>query len=277
VSRDAASLTTAKSRALACTKLCAMAIALVRPVPSSFSAALSALPPDPPISVSGAQSEHAAYASGLAWLGLDVGTVAADESCPDCCFIEDTAVLAGGVAVTTRPGAASRRAEVAPVAAALARHLQVLSLAEGTLDGGDCMRLGKRLFVGRTARSNEAGIRALARLLEPYGVSVTSLAVPEHVLHLKCVCSPLDDERFLLAEGTLAPEAFAGAHALLVPAQEAYAANVVAHGKRVLVADGFPRTRELLERAGFEALAIDNRELRKADSALTCLSIVVTE
>jgi dimethylargininase len=252
-----------------------MAIAFVRPVPSSFSHALSAQPPEPPISVSGAQAEHARYVSGLAWLGLEVRTVAADEQCPDSCFIEDTAVLAGGVAVATRPGAPSRRAEVEPVAAQLARHLEVLALPDGTLDGGDCMRLGKRLFVGRTARSNAAGIGALARLLEPYGVSVTALDVPANVLHLKCVCSPLDDERFLLAEGTLPPGAFQGAQALLVPTEEGYAANVVAREKRVLVADGFPRTRELLEQAGFSTRPIDNRELRKADSALTCLSILL--
>ena len=254
-----------------------MAVALVRPVPSSFVQALSAVPPDPPIDVLAAQAEHARYVSGLAWLGLDVVSVPGDEACPDSCFVEDTAVVAGGIAVVTRPGAASRRPEVQGVAAVLSRHIEVKPLLSGTLDGGDCLRLGSRVFVGRTARTNDAGIASLQALLAAQGVEVVPVDVPRDVLHLKCVCSPLDDGRVLLAEGTLDPATFGKAQVLLVPAAEAYAANVVAHGSRALVADGFPRTREVLERAGFATLSIDNRELRKADSALTCLSVLVPE
>jgi dimethylargininase len=161
------------------------------------------------------------------------------------------------------------------VAAVLSQHTPLLRLSDGTLDGGDCLRLGKRLFVGRTARTNDAGIAALAAALAKHAVDVVPVDVPHGVLHLKCVCSPLDHERMLLAEGTLDPRLFGSARVLLVPAAESYAANVVAHGPRVLVPEGFPRTRELLERAGFAAHAIDNRELRKADSALTCLSVIM--
>ena len=254
-----------------------MALALVRPVPSSFVQALSAVPPDPPIDLATAQAEHSGYVAGLSWLGLDVVTVEASEACPDSCFIEDTAVIAGGLAVVTRPAAPSRRAETEAVARVLSQHLDVQQLAQGTLDGGDCMRLGSRVFVGRTARTNDIGIAALQALLGAHGVQVVPVNVPAGVLHLKCVCSPLDDERVLLAEGTLDPRTFSNAQVLIVPAVEAYAANVVAHRGRALVADGFPRTRELLEQAGLATRAIDNRQLRKADSALTCLSVLLPD
>jgi dimethylargininase len=253
-----------------------MPFAIVRPVPDSFAHALSASPPEPPIQVARAKDEHALYVEALRALGLDVHAASADESCPDSCFVEDTAIVAGGIAVATRPGAASRRAEVAPVATLLSRHLEVLPLDRGTLDGGDCLRLKDTVFVGRTARTSDEGIAALSALLARRAVRVVPIDVPRHVLHLKCVCSPLDDERVLLAEGTLDPRLFGPARVVMVPAAEAYAANVVTHGAGALVAEGFPRTRELLERAGFATHAVDNRELRKADSALTCLSIVVT-
>jgi dimethylargininase len=252
-----------------------MPCAIVRPVPDSFALALSATPPEPPIDVARAQAEHAGYVRALRALGLDVHPAAIDESCPDSCFVEDTAIVAGGIAVATRPGAPSRRAEVGPVAALLAGHIEVQALDRGTLDGGDCMRLGKTVFVGRTARTSDDGIAALSALLARHDVRVVPVDVPPHVLHLKCVCSPLDDERVLLAEGTLEPRLFGAARVVMVPSAEAYAANVVTHGAGALVADGFPRTRALLEQAGFTTHPIDNRELRKADSALTCLSILV--
>jgi dimethylargininase len=85
-----------------------MPLALVRTVPASFAQALTAVAPEEPIDVVRAQAEHARYVEALAWLGLDVITVPAQEACPDCCFIEDTAVVAGGVAVATRPGAPTR-------------------------------------------------------------------------------------------------------------------------------------------------------------------------
>jgi dimethylargininase len=252
-----------------------MTLALVRAVPASFARALAATPPDSPIDVRRAQAEHEAYVAALSWLGLDVVAVATDEQHPDACFIEDTALVAGGIAVLTRPGAASRRDEVHEVARVLAAHIEVVRLPAGTLDGGDCLRLGARVYVGRTARTSDEGIAALAAILAPRGVSVVPVDVPAGVLHLKCVVTKLNEQTILLAEGSLDASTFAPAQVVLVPREEAYAANVVAHGDRALVAEGHPRTRALVEQAGLSTRAVDNRELRKADSALSCLSVLV--
>ncbi len=104
---------------------------------------------------------------------------------------------------------------------------------------------------------------------------VVAVDLPPHVLHLKCVAAPLGDDRVLIARGTLAAEVFAGCAAVWVPADEAYAANAVALGRGVIVSDGFPRTREALERAGFAVHAVPTSEVRKADGSLTCLSILL--
>jgi dimethylargininase len=250
--------------------------AIVRSVPSSFAGALCAEPPDPPIDVARARAQHADYVRALFDAGVEVVTVAADEACPDCCFVEDTAVLVGDAALVTCPGAPSRRGEVEPVAAALARRAGVVvrMTAPATLDGGDCLLLGATIYVGRSARSNRDGIARLADVAGIHGIPVVAVDMPPGILHFKTVCSPLGDDTVLLAEGTIPPSTFAGARVLVVPARERDAANAVAVGRTVLVAAGAPATAELVDRAGFEVRPVDTSEMRKADGALTCLSII---
>jgi dimethylargininase len=245
--------------------------ALTRSIPSSFSQALCAAPPQHPIDVALARTQHDAYCAALAACGATVETLASDEACPDSCFVEDTAVIVGHRALITRPGAPSRRAETPAVAAALARWLEVVEMTEpATLDGGDCMRVGDTLYVGRSARTNSLGIAQLSEL----GLPVVPLELPRGVLHLKCVCSPLGDGRILLAERSLPAEVF-HTEIVWVPASETYAANAVAIGRHVIIADGYPLTREALVAAGFTVHAVPTSEVRKADGSLTCQSIVV--
>lgn len=245
--------------------------ALARSIPSSFSSALCAEVPAHPIDVALARTQHAAYCAALAACGATVEVLAGEEACPDSCFIEDTAVVVGGRALLTRPGAPSRRAETAAVATALARWLDVVEMtAPATLDGGDCMRVGDTLYVGRSARTNPLGIAQLAAL----GLRVVAVDLPPGVLHLKCVCSPLGDDRILLAEQSIPAQKF-DADVVWVPASETYAANAVAIGGHVIVADGYPRTSEALAAAGFTLHAVPTSEVRKADGSLTCQSIVL--
>jgi dimethylargininase len=248
--------------------------ALVRGVPSSFPRALAASAPAHPIDVTRAREQHVAYRDALTAMGARVTVLDPDEECPDCVFIEDTAVVAAGLAVITRPGAESRRAETPAVAAALHELDLVQLAAPATLDGGDCMRVGTTIYVGRSTRTNAAGIAALAEAFAPRGVRIVPLDLPPTILHLKCICSPLGDDRILLAEGSLSPALFDGLHFVTVPAAETYAANAVAIDTHVLVAAEYPRTHELLSRAGFALHPVPTTEVRKADGSLTCQSIV---
>ena len=233
-------------------------------------------PPDPPIEVARALAQHAAYTAALAACGLEVTSVPADDACPDCVFVEDTAVVAGGLALITRPGAPSRRPETPPIAAALGAWLRVVHMeAPATLDGGDVLRLGTTLYVGRSARTNAAGIARLAEVFEPHGFAVVAVDLPPSVLHLKCVCSPLAAGALLVAESSLPATTFPGAELLWVPTEETYAANAVAVDRHVVIAAEFPRTRELLDRAGYVVHPVPTTEVRKADGSLTCQSILV--
>jgi dimethylargininase len=252
------------------------AFALVRSVPASFARALSASPPDPPIDVANASRQHAQYVSALGSLGVEIVALSADDACPDCCFVEDTVVTADGVALITRPGAPSRRGEVDAIADALSARVEVKRMkAPATLDGGDCLRVGRTIYVGLSARTNEAGVSCLRDVFGPCGYSVVAVAMPRGVLHLKTVCAPLRDDLVLVAEGTLPVGTFGGAGLVIVPREEAAAANAVAFGHAALVAPEGTRTAARLTREGFRVVPVDTSELRKADGALTCLSVLV--
>lgn len=65
------------------------------------------------VDLDGARKDHRAYVDILRTkLGLEVVELPADESFPDCVFVEDAAVVCGDTALITRPGAESRRGEV---------------------------------------------------------------------------------------------------------------------------------------------------------------------
>jgi len=246
--------------------------ALVREIPTSFTRALSAQAPTSPIDPVLARAQHAAYVAALEASGVTVETLRADEAHPDCVFVEDTAVIVDGVALITQPGAPSRRGETEAIAAALAKQIEIVRMTgDATLDGGDCMRVGNTIYVGASARTNSAGV---ARLTEVFPrMRVVTVWLPAGILHLKCVCTPIGESRMLLAESSLAPATF-DADIIRIPAEETYAANAVAVGSHVIVADGFPQTLDALSTAGFTVHAVPTSEVRKADGSLTCQSLL---
>jgi dimethylargininase len=251
-------------------------VAITRAVPSSVASALTTVRPAAPVDLAIARAQHFKYRAALAELGLAVELIPADDATPDCQFIEDTAVVAGGIALITRPGAPSRQPEVDAVAAALGSRLELARMtAPATLDGGDCMRLGDTIYVGLSARTTAAGVDQLAAVFAPRGFAVVAVALPPGVLHLKCVCSPIGADRVLLARGSIAPDVFAGAGIVWVPAEETYAANAVVFAGGAIISDGFPRTRDALAAAGLRTIPVATSEARKADGSLTCMSIIV--
>lgn len=249
--------------------------AFCREVPVTFDQAIVQSRSSVPIDVRLAQKQHQAYVQALESMGLQVQVLPADWHFPDCCFVEDCAVMAEGVALITRLGATSRRGEETAIAAALEPHVRIERMSEpATLDGGDCLRIGKRYYVGRSQRTNANGVDRLREVFAPLGFEV--IEVPLHdILHLKCVCSRLDEETMLLAEGSIAPEVFRNVRIIRVPAAEAYAANCLGVNGMILMPAGFPVTRRAIEDVGFRVVELDQSEIRKADGAMTCMSILL--
>jgi dimethylargininase len=259
--------------------------ALVRPLPRSFSAALQQTPA--PINVDLAHTQHERYTDVLRGLVGQLIVVPVDERYPDCCFIEDTAIMVNSVAVIARIGAESRRGESSAVYSVLHKlqqiepALRLHRLTEpATLDGGDVLQMGGKIFVGLSKRTNQEAVLQLEALFPGRVVALPVAAG----LHLKSVLSALDDRTLLVedapqARAMAAPilAALPDAEAIYLP--DAVAANVVRVGGTVLVQAGFPESEPILLRAAaarqLEVTKLDMSELIKADGALTCCSLLL--
>lgn len=227
-----------------------------------------------PIDVTLARRQHRLYEEALTALGCRVEALPADPTLADSVFVEDTAIVLDEVAVITRPGAASRRPETAPIARALAPYRPLVSIEPpGTLDGGDVLRIGRTLYVGLSGRSNQAAIDQLSRALAPYGYAVRGVAV-RGCLHLKSAVTALGDDTVLVNPAWVDPVVFTGTRPIEIDPRERGAANVLRIGERVIYPASFPGTRRRLAAAGIEILDVDVSELQKAEGAVTCCSLV---
>ena len=251
-----------------------MVIAVTRPVSPSLAECELTHVAREPIDVGRAEAEHAAYEELLETLGATVVRAPAAPESPDAVFIEDTAIVLDEIAVITRPGAPSRRAEPAAVAPLLAEYRPVHPMtAPATLDGGDVLRVGRTLYVGRSGRTNKHGIEQLRSLTAPFGYTVVPVAF-EGCLHLKSAVTALGDELLLLNPVWVSAEAFPGLETLLVDDREPYAGNALRVAGTIIYPSQFPRTRDRLAARGLLVASTDCSELAKAEGAVTCCSLV---
>lgn len=225
-----------------------------------------------------AASQHAAYEQALADAGLQIERLPDLDDAPDGVFVEDTAILLGGHAIITRPGASSRGGEVESTARILAENFTVHRLAAGTLDGGDVLRIGRNIYVGLSTRTDKIAISDLQQLAEPLGYSVIPVEV-RGCLHLKtaATCAGRDGSgglTLLVNPAWIDPDAFEGVEPLPVPSSEPFAANSLRVGETLFIAAGSPATRDTLAARGFNPVELDISELQKAEAGLTCMGIL---
>ena len=226
------------------------------------------------IDVAKAIEQHHCYEACLRELGVEVISLPAEPGLPDCMFVEDPAVVVNEVAVMTRMGVESRRAEANRLSTMLARFRPLKWLREpATLEGGDVLRLGSTLYVGLSARTNQAGIDQLAAILKPFGYTVHAVAV-RGCLHLKSGCCAIGEHRILANRGWVDTSAFSGCEIIDVPPEEPAAANVLTIADTALVPAAYPRTAEMLEGLGWRVRRLDISELMKAEAGLTCSSLL---
>ena len=227
------------------------------------------------IDVPRARAQHAAYRDALEALGCEVLELPAEAAYPDSVFVEDVALAFDEVAIATRPGAESRRNEGHAVLEVLGSLRPVLRIeAPGTLDGGDVLRIGKRVFVGASARSNASGHQQLRELLAPHGYTVESVAMRD-CLHLKSAVTQAGENAVLINPAWLDVAPFTVYDCIEVDPSEQHAANALRVGDALVYPDCFPRTLERLRAAGIEVVTVDVSELQKAEGAVTCCSILL--
>jgi dimethylargininase len=232
-----------------------------------------------PIDYSVALAQHADYEAALIRLGCEIERVPVAHDKPDAVFVEDVAVVLDEVAVMTRPGAVSRRDEGQEVEAVLARHRNLVRIAEpGTLDGGDVLHVGKTLYVGRSRRTNAEGIAQLRALVSDLGYEVNAIDV-RGCLHLKSAVTTVGENTLLGNSGWVDRRAFPGRDWIEVDPREPFAGNALFVNGGVIYASAFTHTAELLrrylEKNHTPLELVDASELAKAEGGVTCCSLIL--
>jgi dimethylargininase len=250
--------------------------AIVRPPGRNFASGLTRVDLGAPV-FEVALAQHEAYCAALERCGVTLIRLPADERFPDSTFVEDTAVITTRGAIITRPGAPTRAGETEEIAEVLAQIYPSVQRLEapGTVDGGDVCEAGDHFFIGISERTNEAGAKQLAELLNDFGYQSTLVDIRnvDGILHLKSGVAGLADNRLVAIEGLAHRAEFAGCDLLGVTSGEEYAANCVQVNEFVLVAAGFPVIEQTLREFGHQTLALSMSEFQKMDGGLSCLSL----
>jgi len=251
-----------------------MLTAITRAVsPAIVNCELSFIPREP-IDLQIAIAQHQAYEQLLEKFGARVVSLPAEPLLPDSMFVEDPAIILDELAVIFPLGTESRRPEAVSLAEAISkfRKLERVTLP-GTLEGGDILRIGRKLFVGVTKRSNTEGIRQLSGILARHNYEVIAVPVTG-CLHLKSALTFLGRETLLANRAWFDLSPFSDYRWIDVDPAEPHAANALALANTVIFPASFPRTRARIESAGFHVTPLDISELQKAESGLTCSSLI---
>ena len=220
--------------------------------------------------------QHDTYIEALKTCGVKVTVLPADERYPDSCFVEDPAVITRKCAIITNPGAESRNGEKDEIIGAIREFFSEdqieYILSPGTLEGGDVMMVGDHFYVGRSARTNEEGIRQFIAILEKHGLSGSEVALSE-VLHLKTGVNYLENNNMLVSGEFVDKPDFEKYNRIQIPEAEAYAANCIWVNGTVIVPEGYPAVESAVRNAGYPVILVDTSEFRKLDGGLSCLSL----
>ncbi len=228
-----------------------------------------------PINVDRARRQHQEYEEALKQLGLAVLSLPEEPALPDSVFVEDTALVLDECAVILRPGAASRRPETESIARVLYPYRKPFRIEEpGRVDGGDLLRIGRRIYLGLSSRSDTNAMEQLQDVLQPFGYELWPVSVTG-CLHLKSAVTPVSQEAILVNPAWVDPARFAGVKSIEVEPSESYAANALLIGETIIYPDSFPRTEARLRAAGIPIVTVAADELAKAEGGVTCCSLIL--
>lgn len=221
-----------------------------------------------------ARDQWRAYVDVLEQHGWSTIEVEEAEDCPDAVFVEDTVVMFRNVAVISRPGDDRRK----PETAGTRRVVEQLGCpvaeiqAPGTLDGGDVLKIGDTVYVGRGGRTNAEGIAQLRRILGPLGARVVAVPVTK-VLHLKTAVTALPDGT-VIGYPDYVDEP--GLFERFLPVPEPHGTAVVCLSEHELVISASaPRTADMLRDLGYTVTETPLSEFEKLEGCPTCLSVRV--
>ncbi len=247
--------------------------ALVRRPAASLASGCVSFIERQPVDVERAHRQWLAYVAALNARGWPTVEVAPDDTLPDSVFIEDAVVMFGGLAGIANPAEPTRRPEIIAAADTVKRlGYEPAYITSGTFDGGDVLKVGRTVYVGRGRRTSPAAVDELRGLLAPRGWEVTGVPLTR-VLHLKCAVTALPDGT-VIGYRPLVDDAGAFRAFLEVP-EEGGAHVVVLDEETVLMSAHAPRTARLLGDRGLTVVTVDISEFEKLEGCVTCLSVRV--
>jgi dimethylargininase len=219
-----------------------------------------------------AAEQWAGYVDAMSAAGWDIIEVPAADDFPDSVFVEDTVVMFGATAVLARPGADSRRGEVAGTADVLVRlgYRTVPIEGAGRLDGGDVLKVGSRAYVGRGGRTNADGVRQLREVLTPMDRTVTAVPLTK-ALHLKSAVTALPDGTLIGWAPVVDDPAFFPRYMAMPEEPGAHVVDL--GGGRLLMSAAAPRSAALIAELGYTPVLVDISEFEKREGCVTCLSV----
>jgi N-dimethylarginine dimethylaminohydrolase len=174
-----------------------MTVALVRRTSSRLAEGLLTHIERQPVDIDLARKQWASYVQTLSEVGWNIVEVPELNSCADSVFIEDTVVIYGDVAIITNPGNNARKPEIVdvePIVRGLGLRIHYID-SPGTLDGGDVLKVGQTVYVGRGGRTNQHGIDQFAEIVKPLGATVVTVPTTK-ALHLKSAVTALTTSQF---------------------------------------------------------------------------------
>ena len=221
-----------------------------------------------------ALAQHRSYIDALERCGLEVLELEADERFPDSTFVEDVALLTPHCAIITNPGAPSRQGETTEIRDVLKEfYADIEGVREpGTVEAGDIIMAGSHFYIGLSSRTNIDGASQVIAALERYGMGGSVIKV-ESALHLKTGAAYIERNNLVACGEFVEKPEFQKYNILNVDEDEDYAANCVWVNDQVLVPEGYPKTRKIVEQAGYSVVELDTSEFRKQDGGLSCLSL----
>lgn len=242
------------------------------PSPALQDCALTFLESEP-IDLVKAAREHADYCRMLELCGAHVVRLEENRSLADSVFVEDPIIVFEETAVLTSMGIESRRKEGEALAAFFRAHRKIERIAlPAKIEGGDVLKVGRRIYVGISPRTNKRGIKALNDIIQPFGYETIPVRV-NGCLHLKTGCTALDEETLLINKDWVDITPFNGFRIIETLPEEPFGANVLPIQDTVCMNEAFPGTIALVRSLGYMVRSTDISEFVKAEAGLTCMSI----
>ena len=220
-------------------------------------------------------ADHAHYVATLRETGANVVVLPPLADFADATFVEDTALCLPQGAIMMRPGAPSRMGEVehmTPTLQKLCAQVRHIT-GDGHIEGGDILVTDREVLVGRSDRTDAAGVAELREILTEWGHELREVFTPEGVLHFKTDCSLLNGDTILTTRRLAASGCFEGYNLIYTADGEEAAANTIRFNQFVVMPDGFPQTAQILRDTGYDVRLVNNSECAKLDGGMSCLSL----